>query len=383
MPKTFKFDDYMIKKLVTFLIGILFALPAFSQEEWEDATPSGLKWDIDLKLTWYNSALNNLKVANLIPETKEDKKNNRWTSYNAKINYQIKETRPFEITVDVTNLNNRSDYKYAVYEGKKQKWHSKAIYWGYEIGVNTTSGGTAYYNRNFSDNKSDSYYSTSVYDSDTRSWTSHYGSKSHSLRVEYDGDHTIRIYDNGTCVKTFSNAKSVCYFGFKAGTASQIQATNFKVRRKSNYGMAKPRIDEAMSKMQKEDWYNAARDLTYVIENLRYTNFDILFARGFAYAMQEHYKTAIEDFTKALSQYGITTENRESAYYLRGLCRANIGDEQCITDMRNAGQDGKIWLRENDLENYVVGSSSNNQSNSNQSGSNSRFLPKKFRSGGN
>ena len=40
--------------------------------------------------------------------------------------------------------------------------------------------------------------------------------------------------------------------------------------------MAKPRIDEAMSKMQKEDWYNAARDLTYVIENLRYTNFDIL-----------------------------------------------------------------------------------------------------------
>lgn len=45
--------------------------------------------------------------------------------------------------------------------------------------------------------------------------------------------------------------------------------------------------------------------------------------------------------------------------------------------MRNAGQDGKIWLRENDLENYVVGSGSNSsQSNNNQSGSNSRFLPK-------
>lgn len=375
----------MIKKLITFLIGILFALPVFSQEEWEDATPSGLKWDIDLKLTGYNSALNNLKVANLIPETKEDNKNNSWTSYSAKINYQINETRPFEITVDVTNLNNRPDYIYPIYEGQKQKWHATTIYWGYEIGVNTTSGGTAYYSHHYADGKSDaySYSNTSEHDSDSRQWTSYYGGKEHSLKVEYDGDHTIRIYDNGRCVKSFPNAKSVCYFGFKAGTASQIQATNFKVRRKSNYGMAKPRIDEAMSKMQKKDWYNAARDLTYVIEILRYTNFDVLFARGFAYAMQEHYKTAIEDFTKALNQYGITTDNRESAYYLRGLCRANIGDEQCITDMRNAGQDGKIWLRENDLENYVVGGSTNNQSNGNKSGSNSRFLPKKFRSNGN
>lgn len=376
----------MIKKFILFLIGVMASFPAFSQDEWEDATPSGLKWDIDLKLTWYNSSLTNLKVANLIPETKEDKKNNRWQSYVAKLNYQIKETRPFEITVDVTNLNNRPDYKYAVYEGKKQKWHSKAIYWGYEIGVNTTSGGTSYYSHHYEDKKSEaySYSNTSEHDSDSRQWTSYYGGKEHSLRIEYDGDHTIKVYDNGRCVKTFTNAKSVCYFGFKAGTASQIQATNFKVRRKSNYGMAKPRIDEAMAKMQKEDWYNAAKDLTYVIETLRYTNFDVLFARGFAYAMQEHYKTAIEDFTKALNQYGITTENRESAYYLRGLCRANIGDEQCITDMRNAGQDGKIWLRENDLENYVVGSGSNSsQSNNNQSGSNSRFLPKKFRSGNN
>lgn len=372
----------MYKKLFGILLSLCFSLSLCAQDEWEDATPAGLKWDIDLKLTWYNSALNNLKVANLIPETKEDKKNNRWQSYVAKLNYQIKETRPFEITVDVTNLNNRPDYKYAVYEGKKQKWHSKAIYWGYEIGVNTTSGGTAYYSHHYEDKKSDaySYSNTSEHDSDSRQWTSYYGGKEHSLRVEYDGDHTIRIYDNGRCVKTFSNAKSICYFGFKAGTASQIQATNFKVRRKSNYGMAKPRIDEAMSKMQKEDWYNAARDFTYVIETLRYTNFDVLFARGFAYAMQEHYKTAIEDFTKALSQYGITSENRESAYYLRGLCRANIGDEECVNDMRKAGQDGKIWLRENNLENYVVGSSSNNSQSSDQSSGNS-FLPKKFRTG--
>ncbi|MCM1139543.1 MAG: tetratricopeptide repeat protein [Muribaculum sp.] len=374
----------MRKSVIILITCILNILSVYGQEEWESAIPSGLKWDVNYNLSSYSTSLSNLKVANLIPETKENKKNHKVQYYSVDLNYQIKETRPFEISVDVTNLNSRPDYKYAVYEGKNQKWHTKEIYWGYQVGVNTTTGGTAYYNRYFSDNKSDSYSYTSVYDSDYPSWTSHYGSKEHSLKVEYDGDHTIRIFDNGSLVKTFNNAKSVCYFGFRAGTASQIQATNFNIRRKSNYGMAKPRIDEAMTKMSKEDWYNAARDLTYVIETLKYTNFDILFARGFAYAMQEHYKTAIEDFTKALNQYGITTENRESAYYLRGLCRANIGDEQCITDMRNAGQDGKIWLRENDLENYVVGSGSNSsQSNNNQSGSNSRFLPKKFRSGNN
>lgn len=376
----------MIKKFILFLIGVIASFPAFSQDEWEDATPSGLKWDVNYNLSSYSSSLSNLKVANLIPETKEDKKNNRWQSYSADLNYQIKESRPFEITMDVTNLNNRGDYKYAVYENGKQKWHSKTIYWGYSIGVNTTSGGTAYYSHHYADKKDSaySYSNTDEHDSDSGQWTTYYGGKNHSIKVEYDGDHTIRIYDNGRCVKTFYNAKSICYYGVKVGTAAQVQATNLRIRRKSNYGMAKPRIDEAMSKMQKEDWYNAAKDLTYVIETLRYTNFDVLFARGFAYAMQEHYKTAIEDFSKALNQYGITTENRESAYYLRGLCRANIGDEQCITDMRKAGQDGKIWLRENDLENYVVGSGSNSsQSNNNQSGSNSRFLPKKFRSGNN
>lgn len=370
----------MIRQLFLGFVFFMSTFVAFSQDEWEDAIPTGLKWDINYNLSSYSSSLTNLKVANLIPETKENKKNHKVQYYSADLNYQIKETRPFQLTVDVTNLNNRPDYKYGVYEGQKQKWHTKEIYWGYSIGVNTTSGGTAYYNRYFSDNKSDSYSSTSVYDSDSPSWTSHYGSKQHSLRVEYDGDHTIQVYDNGCLVKTFYNAKSICYFGFNAGTASQIHATNFNIRRKSNYGMAKPRIDEAMSKMQKEDWYNAARDFTYVIETLRYTNFDVLFARGFAYAMQEHYKTAIEDFTKALSQYGITSENRESAYYLRGLCRANIGDEECVNDMRMAGQDGKIWLRENNLENYVVGSSSNNNQSGNQSSENS-FLPKKFRTG--
>ena len=368
-------------RIITLIFSFFSCLIVFAQSEWENAIPSGLRWDVNSHLSNYSSSLSNLKVANLVPETKEDKKNNRWASYNAELNYQIKETRPFELTVDVTNLNNRSDYKYAVYEGSKQKWHTKNIYWGYSIGVNTTSGGTAYYTRNFSDNKSDSYYSTSVMDSESNSWGPHYGSKNHSLRIEYDGDHTIRVYDNGTLVKTFYNAKSICYFGFKVGTAAQVQATNFNIRRKSNYGMAKPRIEEGYSKLQKEEWYNATREFSYVINTLNYVDFDVLYARGYAYAMQGNYKTAIDDFTKAIAQYGISSEQKEATYFLRGLCKASLGDDDCVNDMRKAGQDGKVWLRENDLENYVVGSykSNNSSNNNNQSNSNSRFLPEKFR----
>jgi hypothetical protein len=47
--------------------------------------------------------------------------------------------------------------------------------------------------------------------------------------------------------------------------------------------------------------------------------------------------------------------------------------------MRKAGQDGKVWLKENNLENYVVGSSSTNTQSNNQSSSVHRFLPEKFR----
>lgn len=370
----------MVRKALLLFIFFL-PLSLFAQSEWEDATPSGLKWDIDLKLSWYNTTLTNLKVANLIPETKEDKKNKKWRSYNAELNYQIKESRPFEITFDVTNLNNRADYKYAVYDGKKKKWHSKEIYWGYEIGVNTTSGSTQYFTRNYSDKKSDSYHHTSYTDTDSRGWSSYYGGKSHSIKIEYNGDHTIKVFDNGTLVKTFYNSKSICYLGFKVGTAALVQATNLKIRRKSNYGMAKPKIDEAMSKMQKQEWYNAARDLSYVIGTLRYTDYSVYYTRGVAYAMQENYRTAIEDFSKALNLTGLTSEQREGAYYVRGLCRASIGDDECVNDMRKAGQDGKIWLRENQLEDYIVGSGNNNagrQSNS-TSDSNHLFLPEKFR----
>lgn len=372
----------MVKKLILIVVSIVFTLSLSAQNEWENAGPTGLSWLVDPNLNKLSSTLTNLVVQNTVPETKEDKQNNRFHYYTAKINYQIKEDRPFVISVNVSNLNCKSGYKYPVYEGYKKKWHTKDLYWGYEIGVNTATGSTSYFSQFYSDKNGDagSYSSTSAKNSDSNTWTSYYGGKEHIISVEYDGNNTIKIYDNGIRVKTFYNAKSVCYFGFNAGTATKLQVSNFNVKRKTDYGMAKPRIDEAMTKMQKEDWYNAARDFTYVIETLRYTNFDILFARGFAYAMQEHYKTAIDDFTKALNQYGITTENRESAYYLRGLCRANVGDEECVNDMRKAGQDGKIWLRENNLENYVVGSGTNNSQSNSQSTGNS-FLPKKFRSG--
>lgn len=410
----------MIKKLTLFLVSLLFVLPAFSQEEWEVAIPSGLTWNTESQLSASSTSLSYLCVSNLTSESSENKAYNTWSSIDAYLNQKLILDRPCEITMVAKNIN---CYVYekeprVAYTKKKTNrgrvvaniaqtllmpfwgWGSwlwnpvretityyykhdtvNNRYWGYTIKVKSTSGTSNTFTRNFCDGLNNA---TDYMDSDNSNWRRYYKGKSHNIRISFTDDKYLKIFDNEELVKTFSNVQTIEYLSLRVGVETKIEASNFSIKKKSNYGMAKPRIDEAMSKMQKEDWYNAAKDLTYVIETLRYTNFDVLFARGFAYAMQEHYKTAIEDFTKALNQYGITTENRESAYYLRGLCRANIGDEQCITDMRNAGQDGKIWLRENDLENYVVGSGSNSsQSNNNQSGPNSRFLPKKFRSGNN
>ena len=116
---------HMCKKLLSLLISFYISLSLFAQDEWENAIPTGLRWDINSNLSNYSSSLTNLKVANLVPETKENKKNNKVQYYSVELNYQIKESRPFELTVDVTNLNNRPDYKYVVYEGQKQKWHTK------------------------------------------------------------------------------------------------------------------------------------------------------------------------------------------------------------------------------------------------------------------
>lgn len=416
MQRTFKFDRHMYKKLFTILISFSCILSLYAQEEWENAASSYLKWKTDTRLVNISDALTNLKVSNLTSESASDKANNKWSSMDACLNQTINLDRPCEIVFDVNNTN---CYLYkqpekVAYTKKKvvagrvvaniaqsiflfpygigSWWWNPArktetyvykdenryqVYWGYTISVNTLNGRKETFSRNFCDGLNSS---TDYMDSDNSNWRTYYGGKRHTIKLIYSEDKSLKIYDNSDLVKTYYNVQSIGYLGLKLGVDAKLEATNFSFRRKSNYGMAKPRIDEGLIKMQREDWYNAARDFTYVIETLNYSNYDVFFARGFAYAMQEHYKTAIDDFTKALNQYGITNENREAAYYLRGLCRANVGDEECINDMRKAGQDGKIWLRENNLENYVVGSGSVNR-NSKGNSSQKSFLPKKFRSG--
>jgi hypothetical protein len=415
MQRTYKYDKIMFRKFILVLTTLLASFPILAQEEWENAATSNLKWKTDARLVNLSDALSNLKVSNLTSESASDKASNKWSSLDAYLNQTISLDRPCEITFNVTNTN---CYLYkqperVAYTKKKVKggrvvaniaqsiflfpwgigswWWNPArethtyvykdtnryqVYWGYTLSVTTSNGQKETYNRNFCDGLNSS---TDYMYSDNSNWRTYYSGKDHAIKLVYGDDNSLKIYDNSDLVKTYYNVKYITYLGLRLGVDAKLEASSFSFRQKSNYGIAKPRIDEGMCKMQKEDWYNAARDFTYVIETLHYSNFDVLFARGFAYAMQEHYKTAIEDLSNALGQYGISSENKESAYYLRGLCRANIGDEECVNDMRKAGQDGKIWLRENNLENYVVGSSSINTQSKSKSSSVHRFLPEKFR----
>lgn len=67
---------------------------------------------------------------------------------------------------------------------------------------------------------------------------------------------------------------------------------------------------------------------------------------------QNNLRTAIDELTKAINLPSSTASEREGAYYLRGYSKAQLEDIDCINDMRKAGEDGKTWLKEMQLEDF-------------------------------
>ena len=90
--------------------------------------------------------------------------------------------------------------------------------------------------------------------------------------------------------------------------------------------------------------------------------------RASAYYGLKDLSSAIRDCNKALS-YSIKPENAAMIYYLRGLCNFLIDDKEAgITDMKQAGEDGIIFLEEQG----IVEKPSEPQRKTTQSGSSSK-----------
>lgn len=357
--------------LLLLCVGLV---PAFlqAQEEWEEVDISKLSWHISSDASVFSNKLEHLIIANLMAETKEDKKNNSWHYEHATLNISWDEPRKTEISFRIRNNNDNPNYRYRVYERtrkgtQKEKWHEKEIYWGFYIMVNNKSGGTSSFYQYYCNRKSrnNSYTYTDMSNSEI-GWLPNHDISVRTVRLVYDGSN-IQLYagTGETLLKTFYNAKSVASIQIMAGTAAQIEVTDLQFKRQTDYGVVKPLIEKSGRELGSKDFSAAARTLTEIISSYNYRTAEVYTMRALAYASQELFQSAIADCTSALSY----DANYEDAYYIRGLCKLEQNDDTGVNDLRKAGQQGIVILRENGLYDYYP---SERRSLQQQTGSDSR-----------
>ena len=126
------------------------------------------------------------------------------------------------------------------------------------------------------------------------------------------------------------------------------------MKRQTDFGAALPEILNAAELIENKNYSTAISKLNHVLSS--YRGAIPYYYRARAYVGQEYYKSAIEDCNSAL-QYQCEIEQRNNIYFLRGFSKLLLNDDTGVTDMRQAGNLGMTFLRENDLLDYVPGQS--------------------------
>lgn len=378
----------MRKRIFTslvFMFSFFFAL--FSQEqEWEYMNLSSWSWSSHSELKYTSRSVSKLDVWNEIAETDENYKNNKWHSATTWMNCQSIGTRACTISFNAKQERNPATHKFKTYKPDgTEVWYSdhsskkggQNLYWGITIQVDNSYGGTTEYSIHYANDyfKSSSYpYSyTQSHNTDSQKWDYISDREIRQFKIVYDGISTVKFYANNgnELLKTFSNTKGVKRIGIKVGTASNIVVTDFKVLRQSDYGLAKPEIDRAIQEYNKENYSSTISIISRVLDS--YKAAFPYYIRGRAYSSNKYNKAAVDDFTTALS-YSCDAELRRNIYFNRGICRLLLDDyDNGVADMRNAGEEGKAFLKEYNLENYQPGQrkAASGGSRSNSSGGSS------------
>ena len=360
----------MRKRIFTslvFMFSFFFAL--FSQEqEWEYMNLSSWSWSSHSELKYTSRSISKLDVWNEIAETDENYKNNKWHSATTWMNCQSIGTRACTISFNAKNARNPLTHKFKTYKPDgTEVWYNDSsskkggenLYWGISLEVNNVYGGQSsfnihYCNQYYKDN-SYPYTSTKTHNSDSQKWTDISDREVRQFKITYDGISTIKFYanDGNELIKTFTNVKGISRIGIIVGTASNIVVTDFKVLRKTDYGLAKPEIDRAIQEYNKENYSSTISIISRVLDS--YKAAFPYYIRGRAYSSNKYNKAAVDDYTAALS-YSCDAELRRNIYFNRGICRLLLEDyDNGVADMRNAGEEGKAFLKEFDLENYQPG----------------------------
>lgn len=395
------------------LLLLISSVMAFAQSEWESAIPGGLAWKTEPRLTTHSTALSGLRTYNLTTESYDNKKNNTVGYLSAYLTQQIPLDRPCEISFTVRNTNNYVTGPKTHITGTKKKvkagsvvanifqtllmpaigWGSwfwnpvretiqygykddspSQVYWGYTIVVKSVKGNTTTFYQRFCHHDG---YAVDEMSSDNTRWHSTYGnSGTENLKLIFNHDKTLKLYSGNSLVKTFPDAVAITYLGLDAGCNAKLETSNFSIQKTTNYGTAKPMIEEAMTLIQQENYYGASKILSDVMDRVGYRNFNTYYLKGYCQMAQNNTRTAIDELTKAINVPSATTSEREGAYYLRGYCKAQLEDMDCVNDMRKAGEDGRTWLKEMQLEDFYPGQTAinNDPVSSNVTNRSKRYL---------
>lgn len=379
----------MNRLFLSAILLLISSVATFAQAEWESAIPSGLAWKAEPRLTTFSTTLSGLRTSNLTTESYDNKKNKKVGYLSTYLTQQIPLDRPCEISFTVRNTNNYVTGPKTHITSTKKKvkggrvvaniaqslllfpiglgswlWNParetiqygykddspSQVYWGYTITVKSTKNSSTTFFKRFC--HSDGYRVDEL-SSDNNNWHRAYGaSGTENLKLVFDKDKTLKLYSGSELLKTFPDAAAITYLGLDAGCNAKLETSNFSMQKTTNYGTAKPMIEEAVAMIQQENYYGASKLLTEVMDKIGYRDFNTYYMKGYCQMAQNNLRTAIDELTKAINLQSSTASEREGAYYLRGYCKAQLEDIDCVTDMRKAGEDGKTWLKEMQLEDF-------------------------------
>lgn len=161
----------------------------------------------------------------------------------------------------------------------------------------------------------------------------------------------LEIYIDNAKLAHIENVKTLTSIRVRISPSEHLVISNISCKNLTIYGQALPYLTDANHYLKNNNPSLAAREITLALDK-GIKCYDTYVLRGVAYYRQGYYKSAIEDFTNAISS---SASNKETAYFYRGLSRMAIGDDYGIMDLKNGGQEGMVFLRENNLLNYTPG----------------------------
>lgn len=342
-------SSFFNSTVIVLILLIMFPLNVMSQNIWESFGTSSSPWSVSTDLESYSNTTSKVDFMNKNYQSEEDKRNNKWSAKTIWISTSSNQNSPLDISFSVENIipsNLRNIYH------KDNHW-----YWYVEIEYTTSAGQNKYFKLNYVTSKySDSnntYQEACTTDNGTQSkWETTTSLKVRRFRILFD-DGEIKIYDSygDHLAKTIYNVKNVRFVEVGASTGTHLEVTNTSCQRMTTYGQSLPYLQKAANYMDNNNASSAASEMTTAI-NKGLKCYDTYLMRGIAYYIQGYYKSAIEDLSSAINY---SASNKEMAYYYRGMSKLALNDDYGINDLKNGGQDGLVFLRENNLMNYTPG----------------------------